>query len=246
MVDGNAPAVTAPEVPVVAPVVAAPVVAEAAAPAPAEVVVAKAPDTPVEAPAADAAPVAPAAEAPQTDKPAEPAEAAPAAEDAKPIAPIYTEFKMPEGLKADTAVITAYTNVLGKHNISQEAGQELIDFHANAMKQAVEQMGQQQQDIFAETRRGWIKDFDKQAGNRRDTILNDAKFAVAEVVKDKKDREAFWSVLNFTGAGDHPAVINAWAKVGKRLREREAPPPGLPNNGAKGGRPEDRRYASKS
>lgn len=215
-------------------------VAEAeASPAPAEVAAPSEPEaaapaeTPVEGAAAD-----PAAQA--AAEPGAEGEAKPEAE--APKAPAYTDFKMPEGVTADTAVLGAYTNILGKYGLSQEAGQELLDFHANTLKQAQEAMDQRQRDVFAETRAGWVKDFDKGAGNKRDTILNDAKWAITDLVKDTKQREALWNVLAFTGAGDHPAVINAFASAAKRLRERAAPPPGLPQNGAKSGSAPDRRY----
>lgn len=137
---------------------------------------------------------------------------------------------------------SAFANLLGKYNLTQEAGQELMDFGGSIIKQTQERMVQTQQDVFADTRRNFVKDFEKFAGNRRDTMLNDAKFAITELVKDKAQRTELWSVLSFTGAGDHKAVISAFANAGKRLRERNAPGPSLPQNGAKSGSPADRRY----
>lgn len=164
------------------------------------------------------------------------------AEPDKPAAPSYADLKMPDGVVSDPIVMGAFTGVLGEFGVAPEAGQKLLDLHANVMTQAVEAMAQHQQDVFSETRRTWIAEFDKSAGNRRDTILNDAKWAISDIVKDTKQRQALWDVLAFTGAGDHPAVINAFASVAKRLRERAAPAPGLPQNGAKSGSPADRRY----
>ncbi len=234
------------------PAQAAPVAETPAVVVPAAVV-----ETPAPAPVVEAAPAAetpPKVEAADTEaKPAvtEPAavEAPPAEAEKKPEAEVKPEalkyeFKFPETVKADTAQVSAYSNILAKHNISPEAGQELVDFYGSQIKGAHDAMAQEQQDVFAQTRQGWQRDFYKQAGNRRDTILNDAKFAVGEVIKDKKEREAFWGVLNYTGVGDHPANIMAWAKVGKRLRENSAPGPGLPANAKNNERPEDRRYKS--
>lgn len=240
----EAPLVTA------APIAAAPEpVAEVAAPVVEAVV--EAPEPVVAEPAApEAEPV----EAAPEEKVAEPA-AEPAPVEAKPaeaqpeaaplvVAPVYEDFKLPEGLQAAPEQISSFHEVLGKHGLSQEAGQELMDLHASALQSAHEAMQQQQRDVFSETRQQWVKDFDKQAGNRRDTILNDAKFAIHNLVKDTKERAALHDVLAFTGAGDHPAVVNLLAKAGKKLREGVAPPPSLPNNGAKSGRPEDRRYGA--
>lgn len=211
---------------VAAPVSPPPVVVEPeAAPAP----VAEA------APAAEVAPVEPAAAEPE--KPAEPApaEAAKPAEGepkpevpAEPVAPVYTDFKLPEGLKAAPEQIEAFTKVLAEHGLSQEAGQQLMDMHGATLKQIYEQKAQADNDAFQETRKGWRDDFYKAAGNRADTIANDAKWLINDVVKDKKQLADLKGVLNFTGAGDHPAVLNFLGSVAKRLRERAAPPPSVP------------------
>lgn len=242
--DGGAPAdagaVAA--VPAEAAIVAAEAPAEAAveAPAPSAVEGADeaAPAAEPEAPAAEAEPVAPAeGEAP-------PAEAAPA-EPVEPVAPVYETFTLPDGFQAAPEQIEAFTGVLGKYGLTQEAGQELMDLHATSLKAMGEQLQQHQMDVFAETRRGWVQDFDKSAGNRRDTILNDAKWAITELVPDEKARTALWSVLAFTGAGDNKAVIGAFASAAKRLRERAAPPPPVPPRGKPQSAP-DRRYGAKT
>ncbi len=195
---------------------------------------------PADAPAVETPAVEAAAEAKPADgeKPVEGAAVEPAA-DATPKA---FEFKLPETVKADAATMSAYNNVLGKYGISQEAGQELIDFHANAIKATSDQMTQRQLDAWADTNKQWVDDFEKSAGNKRDTLLNDAKFAITDTIKDAKQRKALWDVLAFTGAGNHKDVINGLAAIGKRLRERSAPSPGAPLNGAKNGNPADRRY----
>jgi hypothetical protein len=187
---------------------------------------------------------APAAETPAPAEGAAPATEA-AAEPAKPAAPTYTEFKMPEGIAAAPDQISAYTNVLGKYGISQEAGQELLDFHATAVKKTAEAMQQNQQDTFAQMRRDWVSDFDKSAGNRRDTVLNDAKWAVTELVKDTKERTELWNVLALTGAGDNKHLINLLAKAAKRMREPGSKGSGLPTNGARNENPADKRYGTK-
>ena len=149
---------------------------------------------------------------------------------------------MPEGIKAAPEQIEAFTGVLSKYGLTQEAGQELMDLHANALKQMADATTQGQFDTFAKMRGDWRKDFEKQAGNRRDTTLNDAKFALGEAVKDKKEREALDNVLGgITGAGDHPLLINALARLGRRLRERSAPPQGVPQRGAPANKA-DQRY----
>lgn len=229
---------------VVAPVAETPPAAAAvveAAPAPAEPVVEAAPveAAAVEEKSAEAAPAEPVVD-PVVPDPAKAAEAIEVA----PLEPItYEAFNLPEGFEAPAERIEAFTGLLNEYSLSQEAGQKLMDLHAETIKQVGDQMAQHQIDAFAETRSGWVKQFDKQAGNRRDTILNDAKWAIGEVVKDDKARQELWNVLAFTGAGDHPAVINAFASAAKRMRERSAPPQGLPAK-AQPTNPAERRYGT--
>lgn len=240
MADENSPEgasapVAAPEAPqaaeAVAAAVAAPEAIVEAAPAPATAAepVVEAPAEPAaaaEAPvkAAEAAPEAkPAVDAPKAEAAAAAAEPAPA--------PTYEDFKLPDGFQAPAEVLAPFTEFLGKRGLSQEDGQALMDMHADAIKMAGDQLLQRQIDVFAETRAGWIKDVDKQFGNRRDTAINDAKWAKHELfAKDPKAAAAFESVLEFTGVGDHPAMIDLLSRVTQRLRERPAPPIGVPTN----------------
>lgn len=251
MADGIDPTAGAPAP--IEPVAATPI---APAPAPVAEVSALAPAELI-APAPEVAPVVePAPEVPAEPAPAEltPIEVAPepAAEGEKPAeevkpepppAPVYADFKLPEGVSVTPEQIAPFTDILGKHGISQEVGQELMDLHANALKQAAEATTQGQFDTFEQTRRTWREDFFKSAGNRSDTIANDAKQAIKDLVPDTAKRTELYEVLKFTGAGDHKAVINLLAAAGRKLRERAAPPQGVRMSGQSKSAA-DRRYDS--
>ena len=177
------------------------------------------------------APVADAAE-----KPAEGAEPTP------PATPTFEAFTLPEGFQAAPEQLESFHSVLGKYGLTQEAGQELIDLHATEIKRQVEAMAQQQLDTWQKTRAGWREDFFKTAGNRSDTIANDARFAIGELVKDANERKALHEVLAVSGVGDNKHVIKLLAAAGRRLRERSAPPPGLSQNGARSTDKPTQRY----
>lgn len=232
----------------VAPVVAdAPVVAaEVAAPV-AEVAAVEA--APVEV-AAEAAPAEPAA----TEE-AKPAEVAPV-EAKEPEAPAevaaevqaeapkitYEAFTMPEGINAAPEQLEQFTGTLAEMGLTQEQGQKLMDLHGSALKAASEAMATHQQATFDDTRAEWRKDAEKRFGNRFDTVVSDANWAIKELVKDPKAQKELFGVLGYTGTGDHPALLSAFATAGKRLRERASPPSPVPSNG-KPMRAADRRYA---
>lgn len=157
-------------------------------------------------------------------------------------APItYDAFKLPDGLTPSDEILTPFTEILGQHKISQEDGQKLIDLHTSALNDAVKAMDQRQRDVFEEMRAGWRKDFDKQAGNRRQTLVNDAKWLKSQILPDQKARDAFDEVMGYTGMGDHPAFINFMAATAKKLRERGAPANPTPPKG-KPANPWDARY----
>lgn len=237
--EGDLPVVETPPVaepPAVEPVVETP--AEPVVEIPAE------PEAP-----AEETPAEPVVEAPVEEAPA-PAEEVPEPPAEEPVEeapkPTYEAFKLPDGIQAAPEQITAYTDVLGEFGISQEAGQRLMDLHATALKEMYESQVQRQTDTFNEMRRDWVAEFDKRTGNRRDTVLNDAKFAVTDTIKSVEKRKAFWGALGLTGAGDHPDVVEGLAAIGKRLREGSAPPIGLPAKSNGGLTPAQRRYGVQS
>lgn len=220
----------------------------AASPAPVESAIEAAPEPVVEAevkaepvaePVVEAAPVEPAPV--EGEKVAEGTVETPAVE---APAPTYETFKMPEGVQAAPEQIETFTGILGKYGLTQEAGQELMDLYGNAAKEAADAMVQRQQDVFAETQAQWVKDFDKSAGNKRDTILNDAKWAITNLVPDGNARKEVWQVLAYTGAGNNKHVINLLASAAKKMRERAAPPSPTPTNPGKATNPADRRYGA--
>ena len=219
---------------------------EPVAPAPIESVIEAAP---VEAPAETLE----AAESTKTEEAEKPVEAAaeepkPAehVEPAEPVALAYEAFKLPDGVSAAQEEIDTFTGILGEYKLPQEAGQKLMDLYGAATKKFVEQAAQHQQDVFAQTRKDWREDFFKSAGNRSDTVANDAKFAITEAVKDPKARKEVWSVLDFTGAGDNKHVINAFAALGRRLRERSAPAPSISVNPNASLTKADKRYGPRA
>lgn len=264
MTETNAPAVSpsplptasAPDssvsAPAASPVTTASETAPSSSPAPVETA-----ETPVVAPATET----PAADAPAEEQPAgdappteetkvegevKPEEAAAeGAEPPKAAAPVYTEFKLPEGATADEPTMSAFKNILAKNNLTQEAGQELVDFHNNIVQQTQKAVEQRQQDAFADTRRGFVQDFEKSAGNRRNTVLNDAKWAITELMPNEKSRKELYSVLAFTGAGDNKYVISLLAAAAKKMREGAAPGPSTPMNGPNNLSPAERRYGAR-
>ena len=229
--------------PAIEPIAPAPApVAEAPAPAPVEVATPN-PEAPaVEAPATEipveAAPTAP--EPAITDD--EPKAETPQTEPVKPEPVVYGEFKFPEGIAAQPEQIKGFTDLLNTVDVkTQEGAQALLDMHTQAMQDMAKSLQQQGQDAFQNMRRDWREDFYKRAGNRADTMANDAKWAIQELFPKTEDRKAFTDLLAATGAGDNFSMISALSRVSRRLRERGAPATQIPAK-EQPMRAADRRY----
>lgn len=188
--------------------------------------------------AVDASGDAPAEPAAEGEKPEGQIEAAPAEK------PTYTEFKLPEGFKAAPEHLKAFTGFLAENNLSQEAGQKLMDLHTAALQETVKQTAQGQREQFDGMRRDWREDFFKSNGIRADTVANDAKWLIKELSPNADDRKALQQVLALTGAGDNKLVVGLLARAARKLREATPGPRPLPNNGRSGGTRADQRYGN--
>lgn len=225
-VESSAPAVSPPStVDAQVPAAAAPVhVPDATAPATVEAPKVDA-AKPVEAKAPEAAPVEPQPEA--------------------PAGPVYTDFKLPEGFNLKPEQLTGFTERLGKYGLTQDAGQDLLEFGTAQIKTAVDDARQQDRETFENMRADWRKEVDKTFGKDRDIAVGDANWLLNEAMQSKTDRKKMFEALALTGAGDNPYVIKALANIAKKLKERGAPPASLGARAPKQN-PADRRYGART
>ena len=248
-VDAPLPAAAAPVVVEAAPVVAAPeATPPAAVAAPEATPPAAEPLAQASAPAAEAL-SAPSGDAPSAAEPSlvegeakaeepkaeepkaeEPKAEEPKAEPEKPSdnpepEPLkFADFKFPEGVKVAPEQLAQFTDLLNKVDPrTQDGAQALLDLHTKALQDTVAAIHQQGQDAFQTMRRDWRENYYKQAGNRADSMANDAKWAIQELFPKTDERKAFVELLGVTGAGDNYAMVSALSRVARRLKERGAP-----------------------
>ena len=145
------------------------------------------------------------------------------AETTAPKAPdAYAEFKLPEGVKLDEKTLGEATTLFKELNLPQEGAQKLVDFHTKALSDAA----QAPLDAFGNMVKEWGEKSaaDPDIGPRMAQVkqnLGKAYDALVEVAGDKGPamRETiaeFKSVMDLTGAGNHPAfikVLNALANT---------------------------------
>lgn len=172
---------------------------------------------------------------------AKPAEATPEAQP-EPVRPGYEPFALPDGLVADAERMGAFTDILGELGASQEQGQKLADLYAQEATRFRDHLAAEQHRVFDEMRADWRKqvaDHPDLGGNRFETVLRHVRDLRDAFASDDAHLKEFARVLDFTGAGDHPAVILWFANAARefqRLRGEGSPVP------AQRGAPAQSRY----
>lgn len=164
----------------------------------------------------------------------------------KPPVPTYTELKMPEGMTADAATMSAATNIFGKYGLPQDGAQELIDFHGAQIKAVADQMGQRQRDVFVKMQQGWRKQAEKEFGNRFDTVVENGQWAIANYGGSKKEVAELRAFLAYSGGDHNPSVMRVFNTMARKLRERSAPPQSKPANAQDGQTAWEKRYGTRT
>lgn len=176
-------------------------------------------------PGASAAPAAaPAAAAPvesaastlydASDKPAEATnvESDPTAAD--PLAgaePAAYELALPEGLELPDGVLEGVKAVLANANVSPDQAQALFDKYVEGIGQATDRTRQAGADAWADQQKQWRAEVARDpeiGGAKQQLVIADIRRG-ADVLLGTKQSSEFYAALDFTGAGNNPAVIRA-------------------------------------
>lgn len=176
------------------------------------------PTTPTETTPKPADPASLAA-APAPSEP--PKEGAPAAEppkegDGKPAEGFdLSKLEMPEGLTIPDDQAKALTEIVGKHGIPAEAVQDLLPLVRDALKAESESSAR----TWVETNESWqqeIKSDPVFGGQKLDANLQLLGKTIEQYAPDPA---AFREALNFTGAGNNPAIFRTFVRMAQALAE---------------------------
>lgn len=152
--------------------------------------------------------------------------------EAKPAEVKPTEFKdftLPEGVKADDALLTSFKGAASKAGLSQEQAQALISefggkfVPAAALKEAVD--GPMK--LWTDTQQKWLDEVkaDKEIGGAN---IEPMKVAIAKAIDslagDKATAQKVRDAFNFTGAGNHPEIIRLLFRASKLVNEGQHVP----------------------
>ena len=123
----------------------------------------------------------------------------------------YEDFKLPEGMEKDAALLEQALPVFTELNLTQDQAQKLIDLQTKHITEAA-----------AAQQRAWDKTFEGwEASTKADAEIGgkdfDANVGVAKTAVKTFANEEFKEMLNSTGIGSHPEMVRFLFKVGKAI-----------------------------
>lgn len=180
---------------------------------------------PEPAPAPEPVPESQPVESLVTTAPAEiaPAES-PAPQPAVPEAIVYEPFALPEGMSVEPEALEQAHALFAESRLPQKQAQRFIDLALAREKAAAERGVKAFHDLQAK----WVAEIkaDPEIGGER----LGAAVASASRVLERLAIPGLREALNMTGAGNHPAVVKAFVRIGRLLAEdrfspgRDGPP----------------------
>lgn len=137
----------------------------------------------------------------------------------------YADFKLPEGVTLDAEAMTSATDLFKDARLPQEQAQKFIDL-AVSREQAAAAKGVQ---AFVDLQNKWVSEIkaDPEIGGTR----LEASMAQAARAIDRLGVPGLKEALNLTGAGNNPAIVKAFVRLGQMVSEdrfapgRDAAPP---------------------
>jgi hypothetical protein len=138
----------------------------------------------------------------------------------------YEDFKMPEGVEVDTALVESITPIFKDLNLNQDQAQKIIDYYSKeVLPRQSEQINQQWDKIRAD----WETQAkaDKEYGGEK----FEENFHYAKKAMDQFATPELRSAMDQYGFGNHPEVIRLMVRIGKQMSE-DPNLPGRSNAGA--------------
>lgn len=150
----------------------------------------------------------PPVETPPAEKPAE---EQPPAETKPPEVPESYELEIKEGYKVSESDIADVKALAVEAKLTKDQAQKFLD----SKSQAIDKYMEKQQSDYVELTKKWIDEVrsDKEMGG---TNLADTKLYFSRAM-DTISSPALKKILDDTGYGNHPELVRAFARLGKRI-----------------------------
>ena len=133
--------------------------------------------------------------------------------EAAPEVPTYGEFKLPDGASVDGEQLEHATALFKEAGLPHEQAQKFIDL-ALSREQAAATRGVQ---AFVDLQTKWVSEIkaDPEIGGTR----FEASMASAGRAIDRLGVPGLKEALNLTGAGNNPAIVKAFVRLGQMVSE---------------------------
>ena len=139
-----------------------------------------------------------------------------------PEAPTYTDFTLPDGVTVDGESLKAASALFADSGLSQEQAQKFIDLAASREKTHAEASVR----AFVDLQTKWISEIKADPEIGGDKLQ--ASIASAARAIDRLAIPGLKEALDLTGAGNNPAIVKAFARIGQMIAEDRF----RPGNGA--------------
>jgi hypothetical protein len=160
----------------------------------------------------------------------------------KPQAPpVYEALKLADGVKLDDQRVKAFDELIGKTELSTKADhaamqslrQDLANMYVDEVQRIGKQVEQHQRDVWnrlIEQRVNELKADPQLGGNRIETTLGNAKYALESMIPgfSKDEAKELIAVMDAGGVSHHKLMIKALNGIYELLREPEPVPGQLP------------------
>jgi hypothetical protein len=139
-----------------------------------------------------------------------------------PAAPTYGDFKLPEGVTVDSDSLKAASDLFAASGLDQDQAQKFIDL-AVSREQTSARKGLQ---AFVDLQNKWVSEIKADPEIGGDKLQ--ASIASAAHAIDRLAVPGLREALDLTGAGNNPAIVKAFARIGQMIAEDRF----RPGNGA--------------
>lgn len=130
------------------------------------------------------------------------------------------DITLPEGAEFDDEAIDSFVELLNSDMSRSELATALVELQLQTHEKMYENLAE----TWKNTQEEWREESHKVLGEN----LEPALAGISQLIDEYGDREALSEVLNLTGAGNHPAVIQFLAKIADVLVKEGEPVLGAP------------------
>jgi hypothetical protein len=135
----------------------------------------------------------------------------------------YSQFTVPEGLAMDEAQTADFKSFAKEQDLTQEQAQKVLEFGGVKIKEMIEAPYKTWREM-QETWQAEVKADPEIGGTKFEQSIKDSAlvFEPGEsnpFVGSAEEAKALREALNTTGAGNNPAVVKLFVKMGKLLAE---------------------------